>query len=313
LRRIVQGILVSIGLDRLGARLGLGQAEGAVTLSSLVGMLVYLLVLIPVITAALDALGLTALTAPLTSLMNQLIGVVPNLLAATLILVVAYIVGRLVAELVQSLLATLGVDTWLARIGLTGPRVEGRVKLSQIIGQLVLAAILIAAAMEAAAFLNFTALSNLIAGFVVFAAHVILGLVIIGLGMWLANLASDAILASGQKQAGLTALVARVAIIFFAFAMGLQQMGLADTIVNLAFGLSLGAVAVAAAISFGWGGHEIAGHELSGWVDRVKAGPVIPPPAALPPTPPAGPTPTGPAPTSPVPPAEPTPPASPAA
>ena len=124
------------------------------TLSGLVGLLVYIAVLIPVITAALDAVGLTALTVPLTAMLNELIGAIPNLLAAALILVVAYIVGRLVAELVTSLLATLGVDTWLARIGLTGPTVEGRVRLSQLIGQLVLAAILVGAAMEAAAFLR---------------------------------------------------------------------------------------------------------------------------------------------------------------
>ena len=283
LRRIVTGILSSIGLDRLGARLGLGQEEGAMTLSALIGLLVYILVLIPVITAALDALGLTALTIPLTAMMTEIIGAVPNILAAALIIVIAYIVGRLVAQLVTSLLATLGVDTWLARMGLTGAAAEGRVKLSQIIGQLVLLAIVLVAAMEAAAFLQFTALSDVIQAFIVFASHVLAGLVIIGVGLWLATLASDAILATGQRQARLLALVARMAIIIFALAMGLQQMGLADSIVNLAFGLALGAVAIAAAIAFGWGGHEIAGRELSHWVDQVKEGPVIPPPSALPP------------------------------
>jgi len=42
-------------------------------------------------------------------------------------------------------------------------------------------------------------------------------------------------------------------------AMGLRAMGIGDEIVNLAFGLVLGAVAVAAALAFGLGGREAAG------------------------------------------------------
>jgi len=40
--------------------------------------------------------------------------------------------------------------------------------------------------------------------------------------------------------------------------MGLKAMGLADNIVNMAFGFTLGAVAVAAALAFGFGGRDAA-------------------------------------------------------
>ena len=40
--------------------------------------------------------------------------------------------------------------------------------------------------------------------------------------------------------------------------MGLRQMNLAQEIINLAFGLTLGAVAIAAAIAFGIGGRDAA-------------------------------------------------------
>src|SRR3954469_1668943 len=68
----------------------------------------------------------------------------------------------------------------------------------------------------------------------------------------------------------LLALVTRVAILLLAGAMALRQMGIANEIVNLAFGLLLGAVAVASAIAFGFGGREVAGRELEHWVDEVK-------------------------------------------
>jgi hypothetical protein len=53
-------------------------------------------------------------------------------------------------------------------------------------------------------------------------------------------------------------------------AMGLRAMGIADEIVNLAFGLTLGAVAVAVALSFGLGGREAAGRQMEHWLSRLR-------------------------------------------
>jgi len=48
-------------------------------------------------------------------------------------------------------------------------------------------------------------------------------------------------------------------------AMALREMGFADEIVNLAFGLLFGAVAIAAGLAFGLGGREAASNQLSDW------------------------------------------------
>jgi hypothetical protein len=52
--------------------------------------------------------------------------------------------------------------------------------------------------------------------------------------------------------------------------MGLRAMGIADSIVNLAFGLTLGAVAVAFALAFGLGGRQPAERLLSDLMDKAK-------------------------------------------
>jgi len=46
-------------------------------------------------------------------------------------------------------------------------------------------------------------------------------------------------------------------------------MGLADSIINMAFGLTLGAVALAVALAFGLGSREIAARELDRWVNNM--------------------------------------------
>jgi len=64
--------------------------------------------------------------------------------------------------------------------------------------------------------------------------------------------------------------VARFAIIGVVLAMGLNAMEIADQVVNLAFGLTLGAVAVAAALMFGLGGREAAGRQTEHWFRKLR-------------------------------------------
>ena len=75
---------------------------------------------------------------------------------------------------------------------------------------------------------------------------------------------------SSAKHSSLLAAVARVAILAFVGAMALRQMGIADDIIVLAFGLTLGSAAVAAAIAFGMGGREEAAALLRDWRGRIK-------------------------------------------
>jgi len=48
-------------------------------------------------------------------------------------------------------------------------------------------------------------------------------------------------------------------------------LGIADEIVVIAFGLLMGAVAVAAALAFGLGGREVAARELENWLNRLRS------------------------------------------
>jgi hypothetical protein len=63
---------------------------------------------------------------------------------------------------------------------------------------------------------------------------------------------------------------ARIAIIALVTAMALQQMGIASSIVNLAFGLLLGAIAVAIALAFGLGGRDVAGEQVREWLSSFN-------------------------------------------
>jgi hypothetical protein len=270
-QRIVTNLLAAVGTDRLSERVGLAPVLGKQQLSGLLGLIVYVLILIPVLIAALNALALEAVTQPASNMLNTILGAFPDIFAAGLVLAIAYVVGRVVAGLISNLLTGVGFNAILARLGLGKEPAEGERTPSEIVGYLVLVAIMLFATIEATQLLGFSLLAELVTEFTVFASQIVLGLIIFAIGLWLSNLAARTIQASHAAQAGLLAVAARVSILALAGAMALRQMGLANEIINLAFGLLLGAIAVAAALAFGLGGRDIAGRQLEGWVDSVKS------------------------------------------
>jgi hypothetical protein len=270
-QQIVTNLLAAIGADRLSERVGLAPVLGERRLSGLLGLVVYILILIPVLIAALNALALEAITQPASNMLNAILEAIPAIFAAILVVVIAYVVGRVVAGLIANLLTGVGFNAILARLGLGKEPAEGERTPSEIVGYLVLVAIMLFAAIEASRLLGFVLLADLVSEFTAFAGQVVLGLIIFTIGLYLANLAANTVQASGAAQAGWLAMAARVSILVLAGAMALRQMGLANEIINLAFGLLLGAIAVAMALAFGLGGREIAAREVEGWLQSLKS------------------------------------------
>ncbi len=88
-QRIVSNLLAAVGADRLSERVGLSAALGEQTLSGAIGVVIYVLILIPVLIAALDALALEAVTAPATSMLSAILAALPAMFGAGLVLIVA--------------------------------------------------------------------------------------------------------------------------------------------------------------------------------------------------------------------------------
>jgi hypothetical protein len=271
-RRIVTSLLAAAGADSLAERVGLSNVLGQQRLSGLIGLIVYALIFIPVVIGALEALALQAITQPASNMLNTILGVIPDIFAAALILVIAYIVGRVVAGLISSLLAAVGFNNLPVILGVGQAPVEGQRTPADYVGWLVLAVIMFFAVMEAVDVLGFMFAAELVSRFITFASQIIFGLVIIAIGLFLANLAARAIRGTGLPQATLLSWVARIAILVLTAAIGLRMMGIANEIIMLAFGIPLAAIAIAVAIAFGVGSRQIAARELDNWIQGLRGG-----------------------------------------
>ncbi len=295
-RGIVTNLLSATGADQIGAKFGLSRSTGGQSLSWLIGTIVYVLILIPAATAALDALAIPAISNPATSMLNQILSALPKIFTAVLILAIAYVIAKFVADLVTNLLSGIGFNNVFQWLGLPSPTPQVPYSTefqtgetlhdptlidptiskstirtpSEIVGVVVLVGIMLVATVAAIDVLQFEALRQIVAGLLVVFGRILVGLVVFAVGLYLANLAYSLINSSGSRQANLLGQTARVSIIALVAAMALQQMGIAPNIVNLAFGLLLGAIAVAIALSFGLGGREVAAEQLREWLQEFK-------------------------------------------
>ncbi len=302
-RRIVTNLLAAGGADRLGAQFGLSRTATGQSLSGIVGTVVYILILIPTAIAALNALQIAAISAPAIAMLNQILSAIPKIFTAGLILVIAYVLGKFVADLVTNILTSIGFNNifnWLG-LGVT-PATRNRIVVppasapvpegipyspeeqatllqpspvttrtpSEIVGIVALVGIILLAIVPATEVLQFAALTAIVTGVIAVAGRILAGLVVFAIGLYLANLAFSLITSSGGQQARILGHAARIAIIAFVSAMALEQMGIGSDIVHLAFGLVLGAIAVAIALAFGLGSRDIAAEQLSEWLASFK-------------------------------------------
>jgi hypothetical protein len=265
IRQVVENLLKAIGTDSAGQRAGLSETR---SLSEIVGLILYIFILLVTLIAALDALDISAITIPMTQMLNTIINVIPNLIGAALVLILAYYIGRLVANLVRDLLSGIGLDTVPEKLGVTW---SGTTTLSQWVGYLLLLAIMLFATVSAAEILGSAALTEILNVFIAFFWKVVLGVIIFGIGLYFAQLAYNAVMKTGINQANFVGRLAQIAIVVFSAAIALREIGIANEIINLAFGITLLAIGLAVALSFGLGTQKIAERELDSFLTNMRA------------------------------------------
>lgn len=251
-KELVETAMSAINLDRWAQKGGVEQVTGNAAISKTIGTVVFVLIIIPVAVAALQALKVSAISDPLVVMLTTILDAVPNIIGAGIILGLAYVLARFTSGLIEELLAGLGIDRAVSALEV----LPDSAKASTIAARVSSVAIMLVAAIAATRLLGFPELTALVDELLQLGSKVIFGGVIIVVGVLLANmLASLVRSASGE---GIGVQVVRGATIILFAAMGLKYMGLADSIIEMAFGALVIGGAAAGALAFGLGGREAA-------------------------------------------------------
>ena len=267
LSKVVKNALTSTlevaQVDNLASKFGMASTEGesSTSLARSLGGLAAAIVTIIFAVTAIGIWDIPGVSEPVSNLLDTVLGYIPRVIGAAIILAVFVFIGRFVSNLAKSTLPALGVDNSLNAVADLdgGPKIVP----SQIIATISFVGIVLMGLTAAMNALGIPELTSVFETLLEVGGRVVLGAVIIGAGFLIANFVSTIATQAFGELAG--KIIKYVTMIIVTF-MGLDTMELGEEIVATAFNYSLGAAAVAAgiggAIAFGLGGREWAGRML---------------------------------------------------
>ena len=193
---------------------------------------------------------------------------IPQLLGAIVILVVGYIVAKILQAVVSRVLKAVGFDGWMERGGIKQffERAQTRETPATVLGKLVFWFVFIITITMAADALGIQQVSQVLAQLIAYIPSIIAAILILILAALLANFLSGIV--RGATDNDILANIARYAIIVYAVFAALTELGIAVQLTAPTFLIVLGAVALAAAIAFGWGGRDVAKDLIERYYDR---------------------------------------------
>jgi small-conductance mechanosensitive channel len=193
---------------------------------------------------------------------------IPQFIGAIVILVVGYIVAKILQAVVARVLKAVGFDGWMERGGIKQffDRAQTRETPATVLGKLVFWFVFIITITMAADALGIQQVSQVLAQLIAYIPSIIAAVLILILAALLANFLSGIV--RGATGSDILASIARYAIIVYAIFAALTELGIAVQLTAPTFLIVLGAVALAAAIAFGWGGRDVAKDLIERYYNR---------------------------------------------
>ncbi len=234
-------------------------------LVSILKKVVFIIVFIPLLIVSLGILDMDAISIPASNMLESFLAAIPKIILAAVILILFIVGGRFVSGLVKSLLNSLNMNNLVGKLHLDG--LLGTTNVTQLIGNVVYFFIVLFGVTTAVEKLEFAQLTNVMETIIDYSGQILFGLVILAIGNWIAGIVYKNMAA---RDNAFMASIARMAIMAIFLAIGLTSMGIADSIINLAFGLTLGAIALTVVLSFGLGGREAGGKQMEKIISKFN-------------------------------------------
>jgi hypothetical protein len=219
----------------------------------------------------------TALVTSLGTALSLFLGAIPRIIGFLVILIIGWLIAGALAAGVAAILRAVKFNVLAQRSGLQGfihnmgLKTDASGFLANIVKWFVRLIVLVVA-FDA---LGLPAVSNVLQQFLLWIPNLVVAvvvLVIAGLAAnALSNLVRGATAQAGFDNPDLLATIARVAVWAFGIVVAVNQIGVAQELVNTLFMAFVGALALAAGLAFGLGGRETAGQIVDNWYRRGRA------------------------------------------
>ena len=219
-----------------------------------------------------------AVMVSVTEALQNFLGFVPALIGALLILIIGWVISGFLAGLVERGLKAVGFERAAQSTGISGfiQRSGSSWTASAIVAEIVKWFIRLLAIQAAASILGLTQISQIVNAILLWLPNLVVAIVIIVIGTLIAKFVSGVVRGStsqmGFTNPDLLASVAYYAIVVFAVLAAIDQLGIAETVVNTLFIGLVAMVVLAAGLAFGLGGQQTAAQITAGWYASGRPG-----------------------------------------
>ncbi len=260
--------LVSIGgsfLDRMVDKTGFKDTD---KLINILKKVVFIIIFIPFLIQAFNALQLDAISEPANNILYGFTEMLGEIIIAALILTLFIWGGKFLADFLEDLFKSLGLDTLAEKIQIQN-MIGANQSLSKIVANLIYFFLVFFGIITAVEILGLDRLTEILNQILEVTGQIIFGLIILAIGNYISVMIYNTMTKSSNNK--FIASIVRYASLALFIAIALRTMGIANEIVELAFGLILGALAVAFALSYGLGGREAAGEHFREVIQKFKS------------------------------------------
>lgn len=261
IRKLVKNILSGLNIDTWYRKLTKQPASEASRqhqIAEVIATVVYVLIYIPILTVALETLAITSISEPIIGVLEQIMSAIPKVVAAVVMLTIGGFIAKLVGDLLESLITTTGIDQYSHFLNLR--QEKSKVLISSIIAGIVKLVLMLFFLVEAVNMLGLEVLNAIGASIISYLPFVLSALVILGIVLIGGNvLATFTTTTTGDKLFGQ---IIRYLVIALGVFMILEQLQIAQTIVNAGFIIILSSVGITIALAFGLGGRDFASKQL---------------------------------------------------
>jgi hypothetical protein len=215
-----------------------------------------------------------AVMTSLTAALSMFLAAIPRVIGFLVILIIGWLIAGVLAAAVAALLRAVRFNDLAQRSGLAGfvhsmgVRKDTAGLLADIVKWFVRLIVLVVA-FDA---LGLPAVSNVLQQFLLWIPNLVVAVIILVIAGLAANALGD-LIRGATAQAGfdnpdLFATITRVAVWGFGIVVAVNQIGVAQTLVNTLFMGLVGALALAVGLAFGLGGRDTAGQIVQNWYRR---------------------------------------------
>ncbi len=271
-KTILSNLLNAVGSERVVERLKLQKLFEGTSLSDFVGNIVFGVIIVLTSILSLEKLELTGVTEPVINMLHTVIDMLPNVLIAVGLVLIGVWLGKMVGDFVQTYLAKLGFDRLTSKINIGNADATGsKMVPSSVVGYVVQALIIFILSVQALYLIKLDFLVGIATEITAYIPNVLVAVLILVVALLLAGIVEKVLLnlISGPATKILAGF-AKYAVLVLAVFMALTQLGIATSIVNAAFILVLGGLALAFGLAFGLGGREFASKYLKKFDSTIE-------------------------------------------